>query len=117
MSRLLGNKAEKKARLFLEKQGLQYLESNYRCRLGEIDLIMKDNFLVVFIEVRMRASDKFGDALQSITRTKQQKIMKTALHFMTKHGYALAHTYTRFDVIGIEELEKPPLWIQNAFGE
>ena len=62
-----GHNAEEQALKFLEQKGLTLITRNYRCRLGEIDLIMRDHPAVVFIEVRLRGKSKFGNAGESIT--------------------------------------------------
>ena len=89
------------------------MEKNYRCRRGEIDLIMQDNDSLVFVEVRYRKNNDFGGALESITRKKQQKIQTTALHYMQNHQDMSA----RFDVIAITGTgrKQDVEWIKNAF--
>ena len=77
MSISAGFVAEKQACDYLMSQGLKWVESNYRCQLGEIDLIMRDKEYLVFVEVRARASRDFGGALESVGYRKQQKILKT----------------------------------------
>lgn len=115
MSQVTGFAAEASAREYLVTQGMTWVESNYRCRLGEIDLIMQDKNYLVFVEVRSRASKTYGGALESITYSKQQKLLKTASHYLLTHQ--LHETAPiRFDVVSIEG--KPPelIWISNAFG-
>jgi putative endonuclease len=115
MSNILGNQAEERARLYLIAQGLQWLSSNYRSRLGEIDLVMQDSEYIVFIEVRHRASSAFGGALASITPAKMQKIKKTAAIFLqTKKCYDTIPC--RFDVISFDGIPPQITWIKNAFG-
>jgi putative endonuclease len=115
MSQQIGFAAEKYARDYLVKQGLRWITSNYRCRWGEVDLIMKDANHLVFIEVRSRVSDAYGGAIESITYSKRQKILKTATHYMTvKNSY---NTFSaRFDVISIQGSAAKVEWIKNAFG-
>lgn len=110
-----GAAAEQRAALFLQRQKLQLLEKNYRCRFGEIDLVMRENDTVVFVEVRQRSSDRFGGAAASITSAKQQKLVLAAQHYLARHG----NDYPcRFDAVLIsgdknDEIE----WIRNAFEE
>jgi putative endonuclease len=106
-----GNIAENKACQFLEKQGLTLIEKNYRCRSGEIDLIMQDNQELVFIEVRYRAKNDFGSALDSIDQHKIQKIISAASHYVSKHN---SDQPMRFDVVGFDASLKPN-WVANAF--
>ena len=111
-----GNEAETSAWHWLIKQGLRPVKRNYRCRLGEIDLILLDKDTLVFIEVRRRKNQQYGGAAQSVTYSKQQKIIKAAQHFlMCNPNYqALA---ARFDVIAYESApeETSPIWYKGAF--
>ena len=107
-----GVKAEKQAQSYLQAQGLSLICQNYYCRFGEIDLIMLDQDTVVFIEVRYRKNRDFGGALASITKSKQNKIIKTAKHYLAQLD---DEPYCRFDVIAIEQHTHVPQWIQNAF--
>ncbi len=103
---------EQRAQEFLEQQGLRFLERNYRCKLGEIDLIMRDDDCLVFIEVRYRTSQQFGGALESISQAKQLKIKRAASTYLsqTKMHNTLP---CRFDVVTFSHQQ--PNWIQNAF--
>lgn len=99
---------------YLLKKGLKFIDKNYHCRQGEIDLIMEHNNTLVFVEVRYRKNNHFGGAKESITFSKQQKLQTTALHYMQKHG---SQKNARFDVIAItgEGKQQSFEWIQNAF--
>ena len=112
----IGKHAELYACRFLEKQGFRLLEQNYRCYHGEIDLIMLDQEDIVFIEVRSRKSTKYGNALESINRTKIRKIIKTATDYLQKKKL-LYKVNSRFDVIAIHPVAgKMQLeWFKNAF--
>src|SRR5690348_17857614 len=77
-----GREGEHYAEAYLQNQGLVLVERNYRCRFGEIDLIMREEDVVVFIEVRMRASQVFGGAASSITISKQGKLVRTARYYL-----------------------------------
>lgn len=114
MSRELGQHFELKAQKFLENKGLVLLENNYSCRWGEIDLIMRDKNYLVFVEVRARKSATYGDAASSITRSKQQKIIKTAQYYLMTNQ--LHDKYpVRFDVISVQSSQSAIEWIPNAF--
>lgn len=115
MSQKIGFAAEEQARCYLSEQGLKWVTSNYRCRCGEIDLIMRDGRCLVFIEVRARTSRQFGGALASVTYNKRQKLIKTALLYLTAHNL-FEKQPTRFDMIGIEGIPPKVTWIKNAFG-
>ncbi len=73
-----GTKAEDDALAFLQGQGLTPVTRNFRCRSGEIDLIMQDGNTLVFVEVRKRKNRLYGGAAASITPAKQQKLIKNA---------------------------------------
>ncbi len=86
---------------------------NYRCRGGEIDLIMRQGETLVFVEVRYRAHATHGGAASSVTRRKQHKIVLAARHYFKQHAINEANQACRFDVIAFEGDQ--PDWIQNAF--
>lgn len=107
-----GNAAEKLAAIYLQQQGLKLLASNYRCRFGEIDLVMHDGRETVFVEVRLRSHRAFGGAGASITASKQQKLTRTAEHYLMEHG----NTACRFDAVLLDALAPEKLtWLKNAF--
>jgi putative endonuclease len=111
----IGNQAEQIAADYLKQQGLKLLETNYRCRFGEIDLIMRDNKTLVFVEVRLRSNAMFGGAVYSINSSKQKKLIITAEHFLQQHT-TLAKQACRFDAILMDKTSATDLqWIQNAF--
>ena len=112
-----GLRYEDRARAYLEKQGLRLLQSNFRCRLGEIDLIMRDGDTICFIEVRFRASTDFGGASASITMAKQRKIVRAARYYLSTHG-ELMRQALRFDALLIQQMANRHIdinWIRNAF--
>lgn len=109
-----GTTAEIAASLFLKKRGLLLLEKNYRSFCGELDLIMRDGDEIVFIEVRLRKNAAFGSGIESVSKAKQSKLIKTGLLYLQKKGW-LDRVSCRFDVIGIDENNNLE-WIQNAFG-
>lgn len=115
MSLKIGDEAEAQARDYLVKHGLRWITSNYRCRIGEIDLIMRDKDYLVFVEVRARASLAFGGALTSITPNKQRKIIKTAQLYLQTHQLHDKQA-CRFDVISLEGTPPHITWVQHAFG-
>lgn len=110
-----GSDAEQIAVSYLLRQGLVLVERNYRCRFGEIDLIMYEGKTVVFVEVRMRASDAFGGAAASITSAKQAKLLRAARHYLS----GLKNVPScRFDAVLMTGAHSPRIeWIRNAFGE
>ncbi|RZU35364.1 putative endonuclease [Fluviicoccus keumensis] len=95
-----GQAAEDAACDFLAREGYHPLYRNFRSRRGEIDIIAIRGDLLVFVEVRYRASDSFGGALASVSRSKQQKIIATARYFL-HHRPRFSDRAVRFDVIAI----------------
>lgn len=111
----VGQQAELYARTYLEKRGLIWLASNFSCRAGEIDLIMKTSKgELVFIEVRRRSSEKFGGAAASVTVGKQKKIIKTAALYLLKNPNQGQHG-VRFDVLAFDGKPARLTWIERAF--
>ena len=112
-----GREAEQLACEFLVGKGLRLTERNFRCRHGEIDLIMQHDDTIVFVEVRYRRHARYGSALESITTTKQQRLIRTALHWLQRQRIGQA-TGTRFDVISLQpspDNGAEIIWIQDAF--
>ncbi|WP_026253892.1 YraN family protein [Legionella shakespearei] len=114
MTQQAGQQAEQKALHYLLGQGLKLVTRNYSCRMGEIDLIMKDGAHLVFIEVRSRSNMNFGDGAMSITYAKRQKIIKTTSFYMIKHNIQEKFPI-RFDVIAINGKSGAMSWIKDAF--
>ncbi len=109
-----GAQAEQLAASFLQKNGLSLLHQNYRCRFGEIDLIMEDGATVVFVEVRLRSRADFGGAAASIGKTKQAKLLTTARHYLSTLRKIPP---CRFDAILLNSAEGGQVeWVKNAFG-
>ncbi|GHE81926.1 YraN family protein [Thalassotalea profundi] len=115
-----GQLAEQIAKEHIQEEGLIFIEQNFHSRWGEIDLIMKDNEVFVFIEVKYRKNTVFGGAISAISTKKQQKIIKTAAIYLQQHGLNEYNTAYRFDVVAIEgninSIAKPQInWLKNAF--
>jgi putative endonuclease len=107
-----GERAEQIAAAYLQNKGLAVIESRYRCRWGEIDLILRDRDTVVFAEVRLRHSKTFGGAAYSVDRRKQARIIATARHYLA----GTRESACRFDVVLLERIEPPRIeWIRDAF--
>ena len=96
-----GEKAEDIAAKYLEKSGYEIIEKNFTTKLGEIDIIAKDNDTLVFVEVKARTSLKFGLPEHSITYTKQRKISKVALLYLKARKQITKNKKARFDVVSI----------------
>ncbi|WP_298624163.1 YraN family protein [uncultured Legionella sp.] len=109
-----GHVAEQKALTYLLAQGLTFVGQNYSCRLGEIDLIMREGAYLVFIEVRSRSHQGFGGGAASITYAKRQKIIKTTSHYLMKNKL-YEQFPIRFDVISIDGSSGMITWLKDAF--
>jgi putative endonuclease len=111
--RLEGSQAERYAEAFLARHKLVLVQRNYRCRFGEIDLIMCDGETLVFVEVRMRSNQNFGDAGSSITLSKQRKVMRAARHYLLS---LKTEPCCRFDAVLLSSNDGSDIeWIRNAF--
>ncbi len=106
-----GNDAEDRALAFLETQGLRLVTRNFLCKVGEIDLIVRDQTTVIFVEVRYRQDTSRGTGAETVTRSKMIKIINSARYFLTQQPI-YAELDCRFDVISISASLD---WIQNAF--
>jgi putative endonuclease len=105
-----GGEAEGDAARYLERQGLSIVTRNYRTRFGEIDLVAMEGEVLVFVEVRMRSSGRFGGAAGSITGAKQARLIAAAGHFLKRFRHP---PRCRFDVVILQE--GPPQWLRAAF--
>lgn len=97
---------------WLERHGLRLVARNYRCRMGEIDLVMQDEQMLVFVEVRKRRHANYGGAVASIDLRKQHRLVLTAQHFLQRLGRV---AICRFDVVLFEGDAAQPVWIRDAF--
>lgn len=111
-----GQQAEQLACQYLRAQGLRLVLRNYRCRLGEIDLIMEDRESLVFVEVRYRRSGRFGGAIESVTPVKQRRLIRAAQYYLQQIR-GVQSKLCRFDVLAItpEQGAHNIIWLQDAF--
>ena len=109
-----GSQAEDLARRFLEARGLELVARNFRCRSGELDLIMRDGEQLVFVEVRSRRHARYGTPAESVTRAKQQRLLRAAALYLQRQRLDLP---CRFDVVAILQADGEPRveWIRDAF--
>lgn len=106
---------ERLAELMLQRAGLKTLTRNFNCRVGEIDLIMEDAEILIFVEVRYRESSEFGDPLETITKTKQLRIIRAANFFLQRHPHYFERV-CRFDAVGVTgSTHLETRWIKDAF--
>jgi putative endonuclease len=112
----MGEEAELAACEYLQQQGLKLLEKNYEKETGEIDLIMQEGQYRVFVEVRQRTNPDYTSALESVTKAKQKKIIRTALFYL--QGKKLVDKIPcRFDVVGVDFVfgKTQFEWVRDAF--
>jgi putative endonuclease len=112
---VLGKEGERIAELFLRKKGYKLVERNYRCAAGELDLVMLDHRVIVFVEVKTRTGIGYGTPLEAVESRKQQKMIYAAQFFIS--AKKLGQREGRFDVVGISWAGAQPLveHIENAF--
>lgn len=110
-NRKIGEQYESAAAYYLEQSGYEIVERNYRCRIGEIDLIARDGEYLVFCEVKFRQSHAKGNPLEAVGRKKQQTLIKCAQWYLVEHD--LQDIPCRFDVIGITKQQI--YLLKNAF--
>lgn len=107
-----GKYGEQVAGDFLISKGYEIIQFNYHSRYGEIDIIVTDNKYIVFVEVKARSSSSIDVPSAFVTPSKQSKIIKTAIDYMTKYNKNLQ---PRFDVIEVFISSKKIRHIKNAF--
>jgi putative endonuclease len=104
--RALGQRGEAVAEAFLRARRYTIVARNYRCRVGEIDLVALDGPVVVFVEVRSRRGLGRGTPLESVDGRKQARVARVAQHFVAARGWH--DRAARFDVVGIRFDAEPP---------
>lgn len=112
-----GQLAERAVEQHLTAAGLTLLERNFRCRAGEIDLILAEAEVLVFVEVRLRQSERFGGALGSVGPAKQRRLYRAACAFLSS-GNIAPQTPMRFDVVAVRRHSVQDYvfeWIRDAF--
>ena len=107
----VGGEKERLACAYLQDKGLHLLERNYRCRRGEIDMVMREADTLVFVEVRFRASARFGTPAETVDLRKQRKLAAAASHYLQRNPTNLP---CRFDVIALNGTNRID-WIRDAF--
>lgn len=115
---LLGRWGESQVAEELRRKGYRILAANWRCRMGEIDLIAAKGSYICFVEVKLRKDDSFAQAREFVDHRKQEKIKRTAQFYLAYHETQLQ---PRFDVAEIyapqgTETKKPrTVYVENAF--
>ena len=104
-----GRVGEDDALAHLQQHGLALLQRNFRCKGGEIDLVMRDHATLVFVEVRTRAIGRHGGAVASVTAAKQRRLIIAAQIYLQRFKMPPA---CRFDVVAIDGTQLT--WLKNA---
>jgi putative endonuclease len=110
----LGSAAEERAAQLLLRAGFDILARNFRCRMGELDIVARRGTLLVIAEVRLRSSGRFGGAGASITAAKRARIVRAARFLLARHPQ-LAALAVRFDTLLLQSCAGPIEWIEGAF--
>ncbi len=113
----IGGRSEKLALEHLSSCGLNLITRNFRCRMGEIDLVMQDRDCLVFVEVRYRKASRFASAACSVDSHKQRKLELAAAVFLAQHSQYCDHA-VRFDVVAFDAAPDQRCtlqWLQDAF--
>ena len=117
-NRLLGRWGEALAADWLRTRGCRVLEANWRCRFGEIDLIVREGGFLCFVEVKLRKSAAYGQAGEFVDRRKQERLRTSAELYLAQNPTQLQ---PRFDVVEVyapqgRETKLPEIrWVENAF--
>lgn len=118
--RKLGDQGEGHARRYLEARGLTFLAANWRCRQGELDLVMQDGEVLVFVEAKIRRGEAMGRAEESITPAQASRLLRAANGFIVEHP-AWGDAIWRIDLIAItlgrSGTVERVTHIENAVGE
>lgn len=117
-ARLLGKWGERLVAEDLRKKGWKIRETNYRCRMGEIDLIVENGKYLNFVEVKLRKSNRFGQAAEAVTSEKQRKLRATAELYLAEHTTSLQPRFDVAEVYAPQGMQtKSPVisYIENAF--
>ena len=117
-ARLLGQWGEEQVAEKLEREGWTVVARNFRCRMGELDLVAENRTFLAFVEVKLRKDDRFGLACEAVTTSKQRKLRTAAQFYLMRHPTRLQ---PRFDVAevyapqGVRTKAPAIYYIENAF--
>lgn len=111
-----GRFGEELAAKFLRKKRYQIVETNYRCRMGEIDLIVENRKVLVFVEVKLRKNADFAEAMEFVDLRKQERIKKTAMLYLAQYEIEKPCRFDVIEVYASEDLKKTEIrhW-EDAF--
>jgi putative endonuclease len=112
MASIAGYEAEQVAKQYLLDHALQFLEQNFKAKVGEIDLIMMDGPQLVFVEVKFRSNSSHGTAAEQFTWSKRRKFEKTVNYYLLHKKLNPHHTNMRIDVVAIDGEQVN--WLKNV---
>jgi putative endonuclease len=110
-----GREGEDTARQYLEQQGLTFVEANFKCDMGEIDLVMQDQDCLVFVEVKFRTLEHFASILEQIRPAQCQRIRQVAQLYVIQRRLNEHTTPMRFDVVAVVGALEALYWLEDAF--
>ena len=113
-TQIQGSRAEDRAAQLFERSGLTIIARNLRCRCGELDVIARDQDVLVIAEVRQRCNNRFGGAAASISWAKRRRILCATQFFMRKHP-EWNRLRIRFDAVVLDSVDGELQWIRHAF--
>jgi putative endonuclease len=96
---VLGKSGEQAAAEYLESRGLRILDRNWRCAVGEIDIVAVDRHTLVIIEVKARTGTRYGSPLEAVGRAKRARLRRLAVQWLNAHG--VRFDQVRIDVVGL----------------
>ena len=97
-----GRRGEDAAAAYLKRAGYEIIERNYRCPFGEVDIVAREGGSIVFVEVKCRRSERFGEPEDSVGREKQRKLTRISLDYLQRRNFPPCNA--RFDVVAIKML-------------
>lgn len=112
--RQIGLDAEERAVQHLRAAGLQIVQRNYTCRMGEIDIVARHGMALVIAEVRLRSTQRYGGAAASITRAKRRRLVLATRHLLARYP-ALQSLPVRFDAVLVPPGAGAIEWLRGAF--
>ena len=112
--KLLGRWGEVQAAKWLRDHGHRLVQANWRCRFGEIDIIAQHGMHVVFVEVKARKNENFAQAREFVTRSKQERVIKTAMMWLQQNDVDLQPRFDVIEVVG-EGRTQQIRHLENAF--
>jgi len=107
----VGRDKERLAERFLIARGLRLIARNHRCRVGELDLVMRDGDTLVFVEVRYRRSTRHGTPAETVDARKQRRLALAAAHYLQRHPTMLPCRFDLISITGTDEIQ----WVKHAF--